>query len=163
MGIINSCNSNERQYIDQINNRRATIGHSTLNNKSVKPIKEGLIITLSSSFPMELHDTIEYKTLKTLLIESPNNEIISTFSFIQWERGFIDMIKNEENPLLLMEIESSRFSDHLLSKIKKNLFWKIVKTYDKCITNEYGGEIRRVFSFTYKSAHKKVSPIFVKF
>lgn len=66
------------------------------------------------------------------------------------------MIRNEENPLFLMEIESSRFSQNLLSKIKKNLFWKIVKTFDKCITNEYGGEMRRLFSLTYKNAHKKV-------
>lgn len=82
MGLVNSCNRNERDFIDKIQSRRASITQSHLTNKSVKPIKEALLLTLSSSFPMDLHDSTEYRTLKKLLFNTQNKEIISTFSFI---------------------------------------------------------------------------------
>ena len=59
--------------------------------------------------------------------------------------------------MFLMEIESARFGQNLLSKIKKNLFWRIVKAYDKTITQEFGGEVRRIFTKTWKKAGTYVS------
>lgn len=158
MGIVNSCNRSEKDFIDKINSRRTrgTITHSTLSRKSIQPIKKALIRTLSCSFQKDQHSSPEYKELKTVLFEVQNKEIISTFSFIQWDRDFIDLVRSEENPLFLMELESSRFSQNFLSKIKKNLFWRIVKTYDKSITRQYGGEMRRIFVMTYKNSSKQV-------
>lgn len=89
-----------------------------------------------------------------MLTNCDNKDIISTFSYISHERLLIEVINDQDN---LLEDENLKFSDLLLSKMKDNLFWKVARSFDQCVTQEFGSEIRRIFCLTYKSANKKVS------
>jgi hypothetical protein len=122
-----------------------------------KKMKKRLLFELSNSFPPEAHSYIEYTSLKELIQKSSAKEMLSTFSFIQWEKDFLDIIKNEENPLEVMEVESTRFSQIMLCKVKKNLFWKIVRVFDYIITQKFKDNMVKIFNASCTKCDYKVN------
>lgn len=151
---MGSCSSTKEPEYDEIflsklNQRRNSFSKRLSNLDSEfyrhSKMKLNLLLELKNSFPPELQETEAYISIRKTISNSSTKEVLSTFSYIQWERDFIDMIRNEEHPLFLMEIQSNRFSSQMLNKIKKNLFWKILKIFDYVIAKKYQIDINEIF------------------
>lgn len=161
MGIKYSSGKNHSRYIEKINRRRTYISNrfslGDCSGFKHLEMKKNLSQSLENSFPFEVKNKEEYKGIKSVIEKATSKEVISTFAYIQWEKVFIDMIKGDEHPLILMEIESSRFSNNMLSKVKKNIFWKIVKVFDYVVAKKYQGVMIDIFDATCQRAAYKVS------
>lgn len=78
-----------------------------------------------------MQKTREFMMLEREVQLIQDSEIISTFTYLKWEKEFIDIVKEKDvNPFSLIQFESKRFSENLLEKVSGNIFVKLTQTYD---------------------------------
>lgn len=161
MGIVSSSKNRHNRYIEKLNEAKSRVSHQMskleTGNFSHQKMKDNLIIQLDNSFPFKSHQDEEFLAVRNAIKKADSKEIISTFSFIQWEKNFIEIMRSEDNSILFMEIESSRFSKNMLNKQEKNLFWKLVRIFDYYIAKRYKDDMDSLFRECYARPGYKVS------
>lgn len=142
----------EKRRKDLIEKEMQVVGirNMTVEN-TLKPIRSQINRVLYNVFPENMQKTREFIMLERELQMIKDSEIISTFTYLKWEKEFIDIVKEEAmNPFSLIQFESKRFSENLLEKVSGNIFVKLTQTYDYQITTQYYDEIVTILMLTHK-------------
>ena len=103
--------------------------------------------------------------LKIQIERLNRKDIVSTISYMAWEKDFINNFKSDEEHEGPDHDEIYQFSKVLLQKQKSSFFWKLAKKFDMAIFQEYGDDIVEIYknvTFSGKKSHK-VNHIFSKF
>lgn len=125
--------------------------------ESLEPIsiidaEKMLYRNLKLTYNSQDRESEEYKALKDQIMRLKPKEILSSLTYTKWENDFMGMIIEENNPYKTLSLMSYRLSDFLFKRIKKNIFLKMAKEYDRNIAVAYYPEVLEVVKVTCRKA-----------
>lgn len=125
--------------------------------ESLEPIsiidaEKMLYRNLKLTFKSQDRESLEYNGLKDQIMKFTAKEILSSLTYTKWENDFMGMIIEENDPYKTLSLMSYRLSDFLFKRIKKNIFLKMAKEYDKNIAKGYYEEVLEIVKATCRKA-----------
>lgn len=86
--------------------------------------------------------------IKRAIRRLTKKELLSTISFLTWEKDFLGMLTTEQNQHFIGDLESKRISEFLFSEFPDNFFVLLLSAFDAGVALNYEKDIRRLLTLT---------------